>query len=799
MKRENKFCRNFGLIVSLLFLLSSVTEAQLSNYISNVRVGDAKEKSPIQIITELINADNINELMLAYRTFGNTEYTRIQMEIIGNNASATIPADVVLPPSIEYYLMISLKTGSPETYPLGVEEGTAPLQIIVSALSQKDQEVLVLSPTDGEVQSEDEALISISLLKAPDNVDISKTKIYLNDVDLTSAALFAGDMIIIGSDGIPPGFSSAKYLKVEVYDSTGNLYHSVTRTFQVVSRQLAAKLESAWKYGMNLKGEARNESFDSKSTLYKNLLADMYTTSGDWRIGGNVYVTSEENEKTQPYNRYTASIKGGDWLALHAGDAYPRFPSLIMDGKRIRGFSGEVNLGFFNIQAAYGEIERKIEGTLLETYTKDNVPLGSNIISLQPKYGAPYGKVDLGTYKRTLFSLRPSFGSGENFQLGFSYLHGIDDINSIDFGAKPQENLVIGSDMMLAFDNKNILFTSQAAVSLSNEDISTGTLTNAQIDSIFGPNSALNIDPADVKSLRDIAQNFITVNQFLGPWNPQEFASLAAEAALSFNYFNNNLRASYIYRGNAFESYGQSFIRTDVRGINVSDRIRMIDNKVFLSVGYERLQDNLQKTKVATTTFQTINASLSIFPRANFPNITLGFNQFSNDNGLDVKNSIVGQYAVNDVTQRYSIQMSYDLDAFVKHNTTLSFSTSNREDDGYANSDAKFNALSFNMNSYWTRDLTSIFGIVYSSSDIANLPYKYVSLNLGGKYYMLENKLMMSFTFSPSFGDFERQALDFIADYNIISNLNLAFQARVYRFPGKSTNSIIGLVTRFTI
>ena len=64
---------------------------------------------------------------------------------------------------------------------------------------------------------------------------------------------------------------------------------------------------------------------------------------------------------------------------------------------------------------------------------------------------------------------------------------------------------------------------------------------------------------------------------------------------------------------------------------------------------------------------------------------------------------------------------------------------------------------------------------------------------------MLEDKLTLTATLSPSFGDFERQALEFVADYNVLKNLNLAFQTRIYRIPGKTTNSIIGLITRYNI
>ena len=49
---------------------------------------------------------------------------------------------------------------------------------------------------------------------------------------------------------------------------------------------------------------------------------------------------------------------------LQLGDAYPLFPSLFMSGKRVRGITGAVTLGYFNIDVSYGKTERKIEGTL---------------------------------------------------------------------------------------------------------------------------------------------------------------------------------------------------------------------------------------------------------------------------------------------------------------------------------------------------------------------------------------------------------------------------------------------------
>ncbi len=790
----------FGLF--LIFLTNEKTSGQISNIISSVKFGDAKEKTPLSISAELFSSDNISNISIAYKSFGQNEFKQSEMLVAGNTASVTLPADIIQPPYIEYYLIIRIKDGSTQTYPLDVEKGVNPLQIAVSSVSQKDKEVIILSPNDGELMSEEDFLISISFIKAPDIVDIKKTKIFLNNVDVSSSELIAGDLIVLSAENLGGKVSyGSKLLKVEVYDKEGNLYNSISRSFETVSAEVAMAVSSRWKYNGYAMGESRSESFGSESVWRNNIAAEFNGSIDQWKMNGYAYLTSEEKSNLQPYNRFSASLQGGDWLDLKIGDAFPRFPNLIMDGKRVRGFTGAVNLGFINVQVTSGQTAREVEGTLLEKYTSGSAPLGNDIIPINSsKYnGFSFGKVELGTYNRTIFAIRPSFGSGENFQFGISYLHSKDDKNSIEFGARPQENIVIGTDLMFAFDNQNILFTSQAAVDVYNKDISSGNLTDAQIDSVFGPNGNFNVDPSNVKKARDILGKFITVNQYIGPWNPQELSSLAAEAALALNYFNNSLRASYIYRGNEFQSFGQSFLRTDVKGLNLVDRFRMFDNKLFVSFGYESLQDNLQKTKIATTTYQTLSASVSIFPRTNFPNITIGYNQYLNNNNLKTSDPTNGQYAVDDVTNRILLQLSYDFVAVVKHNSSLSFTTSTRDDKSLAMTNAKFNSTSLNVNSYWTQSLMSLFGFVYSASDIKGIAFNYFTLNVGGRYRLLENKLQLTANLSPSFGDFKRQALEFTADYNVLLNLNLMFQFRIYRIPDSATNSIIGLTARVTI
>ncbi|MFZ6033104.1 MULTISPECIES: hypothetical protein [Melioribacter] len=796
---------NYNKVISMykkyfiaLFMSASFIYAQVSNYITDVRISQAIENSPVNITANLASSDNISSMEIAYRQFGKNEFNIREMEIKGNSAYADIDGESVQSPYIEYYIIIYLKDGSTETYPEGALDGTPPLQVTVQAQSEKDKDILVLSPAPGEKLTPENFLVSLSFMKASDKIDIKKTKLFLNNEDVTSNALVAGDLIILGSANIElkPGYYT---LKAEIYDNEGNIYHTIVRNIQVISSERMAQLENQFKYRGNIRAETRAENISESSAQYSNVNATINASYGVLNVDGKLYVTSEEKSYLQPYNRFSLKIEGGEIFELHLGDTYPVFPSLILNGKRVRGISGEINLGIFNIQTSFGEITRGVEGKLIETYQKENAPLGSNVILIDElKYGNSYGRVELGTFKREIFSIRPSFGRGENFQLGFSYLHGKDDPGSIEFGTRPKENAVFGADLMFALDNKNITFNSQVAFSMSNNDISAGEIDDARIDSVFGPGKSIDVDPDQIRTIRDILGNFITVNEYIGPLNPQEFASLAAGTNLSINYFYNTLKASYIYRGNDFQSFGQNYLRTDIRGFNISDRLRLLDNQLFLSLSLEKLEDNLQNTKIATTNFDNISTSISYFPRINFPRITLSYNLYKKNNGIDVYDTLYNRYMINDKTNRISLGVSYNFDLYVRNSVSFTIVNQKREDETLFNNDLTYNSISFSVNSFWSRNLTSLIQILFNSTELQNATYDYVSFLGRVKYKMLEDRLQLAFSYNPSFGDYKRHYVELLADYNLIANLFVGLQARFFHYPGKYTNSITGLSARFS-
>ncbi len=793
---------HFSLIFTAAVILVNVNNhAQVSNSIASVEFGAALENNSVQVSAEMLPVTGIAKVQIAYRAFEESEFKINEMELIGNTAYFTIPSEAVKLPAITYYFIVTFTSGEYETYPLGIEQGeNIPLELTVLATSPKDKEILILSPSPGELVDIKKLFLTISLIKASDGVDVSKTKIFLNNQDITDKCLFAGDVILFYGENFPDVVSLGQQsLRVELYDSEGKFYHSTISTFTSTKSSTLKLAETRFDYNGSIKAESRNQKFSGVSEWFNNIGIRASSKYEDFAARGYLYVTSEEKKYLQPQNRFSATVEYSDIAKVEGGDIYPVYPDLILSGKRVRGFNGEINSGYFNIQATFGETRRDVEGKLVETYSRETAPLSSNVIEIDSAlYGQPYGKVELGTFSRQLFAIRPSFGTGRTFQLGFTYLHSKDDYNSIEFGSKPKENLVVGSDLKFAIDDQRIVFRGQAAVSLNNSDISTGDLTDEQIDSIFtgSGGSSLGDDAESFKDLKKLVSKFITFNQFIGPVNPEKLASAAGEAELQLNYFNNNLRASYIYRGNDYKSFGQDYVRTDVKGINISDRVRLMQNQLFLSLSYEKLLDNLQNTKYATTGYQTINTSVSYFPRTDFPGITVGYTRYDNQNDIEA-GSINEAFMVDNYTNRFFTRLNYNFEWGVKHNSILNIATSSRIDDAINGTDAKYTSVSLNLNSYWTRDLSSNLYLITYNSEISAQPFNYTTIALGGRYKLLQDQLNVALNISPSFGDFERLSVELLSEYLVIQNLRLTFQFRYYNYPNISSDSVAGMILRW--
>ena len=500
-----------------------------------------------------------------------------------------------------------------------------------------------------------------------------------------------------------------------------------------------------------------------------------------------MYLTSEEKNDRQPQNRFFIGAVS-PWLKIGYGDSYPMYPSLIMSGKRIRGFTSSLTLGFFNIDFAYGETIRKIQSnvTIIDS---TQMGLDASKTYFKPDSNTYAIMNRRGDFTRNLMFIRPSFGSGESYQLGFSVLKSKDDKNSIKYGLEPKENLVIGSDLLLAFDQRRIELTAQTGFSVTNNDISKGNIKDEEIDVLFPDNKD------QVRKVRDIFSKVITVNENVVPLNLKGLPTLSYEGALNLNYFDNLFRFGYMRRGKGYESFGQSYLRTNVSGFNLTDRFRILNNKLFLSLGFEKLSDNVGNMESFTTKFTTISTTASYYPQQDLPNVTLGYVYASAINNLFPDSAS----ATDDNTNRLFLQTSYNFVYLEKQNIALGISTSNRNDRTVRDWDTKNFSLSLGLNTYFSFPLQTSLNISFNNSSTRGSKLNYTNLAMTGYYKLLNDRMYVNAGMRSTFGDIKRNVFDIGLQYTLIRNLSLLGQVSMYSYKSTSSESVWSLMLRYDI
>ncbi len=756
-------------------LLTVQLSAQINTYLRGIRPSTATEGIAIPLSVDIRQSSELSRVVLYYRQFGQSEFRSQEMQILRDSAVAEIPGRDVTLPFIEVYVEATTQSGSMESFPFD-NPRVNPARISVDPASTAGSEVIILSPEEGENVRQGETYISLSFVYADSTVDRSKTRIQLNGIDLSGSIVLYDDLLIVPPDAVPAeALTGGVNLSVQTFDAEGNELSFLRRGFTVLTEQQAEEIESAFQGNGNAQAESRNENIKGVKKTYNRLDARAYGSYAKFlRTNALLTLTSEEKPENQPQNRYFLGIDAR-FVKLGLGDAYPRFPYTIMDGRRVRGYSFDVLLGGFNLNVANGEILRRVEQNAVPT-----------------------------TLKRDMTIVRPSFGKGEKFQWGFTYMKSIDGFDAQQSSAvRPQENVVFGSDMLIAFDDRRIEFTAQTAVSMNNVDISRPAFNKDSIDAAIARGTFGEDEGNSLKQVLPFLKIFITPNENLVPINPIGGTSLVYETALSFNYFGNYLKATYIFHGKDYNSASATSLRKDIRGFNIVDRLRMLENRLFLTGSYEQLTNNTSGSEIATTTYRTVNTAISFYPPRDFPNITVGFGRNSNSNPIDPvpadSTSISQQIAlraVNDNTNRYFVQTSYDFSVWGRHTASLNLDVSEKDDRTPKQQDVStFNLLTL-ISTVHDPKLESTLGLSFSTlafpqvdsnGVISQSNLRYQSISLNGRYKLYDDVLRFSVTIAPTFGDIARTLFETSLQYNITQ-----FQVAVvqYQFIANSASAL---------
>jgi hypothetical protein len=793
-----------------LLLLPAVMFAQLSSYVSSTSPSSTPPRKPVTVTVELQPGHRITGVRILYRPFGSSSWRKGEMDLRGNTARFTVTKEYALAPFFEYYLVLTDASGKMISHPPatgGDPIKTPPAQPLRVTVADEDKEqVLFLSPEPDALLEQDDVLISISLLRADSAVVRKATQIKVDDINVTTGAVFSEDLIVYAPENhgltLAPGTHT---VKVGLFNRKGQLYATAELSFTVRGQGRDVYGTPApvrgFDYKLDMNVESRHEQIRSEGTWYNRAGATFRGKTGIWGFTSNIFLTSDERSDRQPQHRFFAGVET-PWVQVGYGDHYPVLPELVLSGKRVRGLSGSAHYGIFGVDMTLGQITRGVEGKLVRTFAADSFSVEFHRDSTAA-YGqvtpGTFGRFNYGTYSRDMFAIRPRVGDRETWEVGFSWLSAGDDKNSIHYGIAPKENIVIGTDFMARIDNSRIEITGQAAASAYNMDISRGSFTDEDIDRIYASGSE------GIKKVRDILGPYITVNDNFRPLNVDKLPTIAYEVGLGLNYFNNFLKFTYLYHGNDYTSFGQSFLQTDIKGFSIVDRARLIDNQVFLTLGYERLEDNTSTTKVGTTMFNNVNVAATYMSRGDLPTFTVGLSVYDNDNGLSVggRDSLA---AISDGTFRLYMQGSYEFVAGPRHTATLSLSTSNRDDKSVRQYDVQNVSAELGLTSLFQAPLRTTFSAAMFLNTLPLSGFRgqtqtlnYGVLTFAARYGFMRNLLTAAATVAPAFGDYHRIAFEAGLEWAARPDMQLLLQISFFKNSDVADESIVSLRYRYTI
>jgi len=780
------------------------------------------EINTLEFIAPSVNQNDIQDAFIFYNYDEGIGFE--QQEAFYQNGVFTVNFEVsdLNASSMEYYFQLNLRSGAQIYFP---EDSPAENPIRIDIISPNnrqsnlekrnpDIQYTVLSPQKGDALSPSDVVIAVALFYDIDILEKGEFKLFIDDNDITELADISDYFISY----VPKNLKNGQHTVKLNYHTDTEVYLVESWDFDIVDPSQARS--SGFSNENNNRPIGRIELGARSQTIAGNP-NDAYTArssvSGSYgllKYSFNGFFTSQESNRLQPQNRYGTNLQYGDWFKLDAGHVYPNISMLTISGRRIFGLNTELNLfnDNFNIQFVKGEVNRKVNN-LYSGLNRAEVTDGSGTV-VDTTYTLGFDNQGKGAFSRKITLGRMTFGDERRFQFGVHAMKVEDDTSSIfnvrnftsllegptalynsldqgDFNkldsnpellqiqsgsARPQGNFVAGTTLNMRFAENRIQFENETVASALNNDIYGGSLSVLDADDI-----GFEIDQSDA-DLLDRLSRFIIVNENMNiiPIRNKDSNSgnsdsetyfpasiLGSNSELSVNYPTNNFKLQYRWIGPNFSSLANSTIRRDIAGYTASDRFRLFENRLYVTLGYESLKDNVTNYKDATTKSKTYRTNFSWYPVSRkLPRMSFGFRFRNRGNGVNRFNPSVNPQFKNAAVQNFSISgIDTLLTPVPKENTTLnltgsitqqfeildivhdaslSFNNLNTTDEVFSYGDVKSSAVSLNLTSRFNEiRLRTQFGLTFNNTETGSgqADIHIFGLYTGASYFLLNNKL----------------------------------------------------------
>lgn len=797
-----------------------------------------------------ISQADIQDAVFFYRYDGDFSYQQQEVRFQNQVFRVQFNPDNPSAGLVEYYFEVRLISGEIITFPAS-SPNQNPVEVeIVESLDEdkprlEQMDYSILSPLPGNGVTSNDALIAIALFYDAETIVPGEFKLILNDQDVSEEADIGNYYISY----IPVGLSSGSYTIAVEYETDNETYLITEWQFSVVEPGMA----SFTGFGTPSQTLQATAELTARNQVIAGNINNAYTgrtrisgRNGDLSYSAHGYLTTQESARLQPQNRYGVNVTYGDILNFDAGHVYPSMSQFTISGRRVHGINTSVHLldQRLNFQFLYGELDRNISNQY-DSLKVDPIVNNSGEV-VDRNYFLTYQNGGRGTFSRKVTGGRIGIGNEQKIQFGLHAIKIQDDTTSIfnvqDYrdillsnitlnnnlspsdrdslianpdelqvsGGKirPRDNIVAGGDLKMSFLNNRLRFNSEAVVSALNNDIYGGPLNVERADEL-----GFDIGQGTADILQQLSW-LIIINENMNtlPFRISEDENgdlttntffptsiLAGNSEVSYRQQNNNLRLQYRWIGPNFYSLANSTIRKDVAGFTLTDRLNLLSNRLYVTLGYENLNNNVSGTRNSTTNTTTYRTSTSWYPvDRNLPRVTVGFRYRVRDNDVERENFLLPDNLVDAAVQNVrqerrivngqdslvtlvmptarmnqtfnfntSITQQFDF-LNARNDASINFTSLNTTDQVFAYGDLSSTAISLSLNSRFREmPLETQVGFTYNNtkSGSGQSDINIAGFYVGGNYRLLENRLSVNGRLAITGNNISNRPL-LIEDYN---------------------------------
>jgi hypothetical protein len=817
------------ILITIMLVGAQYTYAQYNVQHQAPTLINADEVTQLEFLVPGVNPSDVQQAYLFYRSDGDLGYAQKEVQFQNGMFEVTLSPDELSGNAVEYYFQLTLNSLSQDVFypdnvpsenPIKIElvQNSQDIPFVDDRKRAEGIDYTILSPKPGNGLAPNDAYVAIALYYDKEVIPTGSFKLFLNNLDVTSFADTSDYFISY----VPKNLERGNYqVRVEYHTASEKLL--VTEwEFRIVrpGQSEAVALGPSLRPSGRLELTARNQIISGNTNNAYTGRTSLSGSYGKFKYSLSGFLTSQESERLQPQNRYNARLSLGKWWKFEAGHIFPQLSKFTISGRRIEGINTSLHLLWenINVQFLYGELSRDITN-IYNSIDEEFVYSDSTQTQVvDTTYTLSFENGGRGTFNRNVIGGRVALGNPRYIQLGVQALKVEDDttsiFNVIDYndvllqpgallnnlsiagqqrllespdllrveggGVRPKGNIVAGVDFRFAFDKNRIRFQTETVASALNNDIYGGPLTAQQAADL----GFEDVEQKDLDILQDISQ-IIIVNENVNvlplrltgigtDTTETEFffptSILGSNTEFSMVYPKNTFRLQYRWVGPDFVSLANSTIRKDIAGYTVSDRFRMFKNQVYVTLGYERLTDNVTDTKEATTVTSSIRSNLSWYPvNQSLPRISMGFRLRNRDNGVERFNPLVPSQLETAAIQNVriasgdtlttttprknetlnlnvSITQQVELNSSI-HDATISLASLNTTDEVFAFGDVQNSAYSFNLASRFSQTpLRTQLGVSYNQTEsgAGQLNIEILGVTAGATYFMFDGALRIN-------------------------------------------------------